>query len=345
MYVLALLAACAPDAAPPQTPPPPPMTLATEGPWFHGDTVSVRAFITAPFAPVRLWASTAPGVGCPGWLSPLCLDLRAPTQISAVNALDTGVAIFSFTVPDTAPVGTVFLQAAARQGAVRQKSGVQQVLVLDPAGDLDADGLRNDDEVDVFRTNPALADSDGGGRSDGDELLAGTSPLNAADDADSGSPCAIDFAWGYSTAGEAGLPRMYGPHGVSFDTGTAGLTGGALHGDPRGWNTYGGAPDEALAARLDLGHHTISLADPTPSGSVRVSAARGGDYTLEVTAYMGLRQVWREEVPMGASAPGELLQIDVPFERLRFDAIEAGVYDYVIDDLEYQATTPVVCAP
>lgn len=48
--------------------------------------------------------------------------------------------------------------------------------------DSDGDGLSDMDEIKQHGTNPNAADSDGGGKSDGQELEAGSNPLNAGDD-------------------------------------------------------------------------------------------------------------------------------------------------------------------
>jgi hypothetical protein len=47
-----------------------------------------------------------------------------------------------------------------------------------PGNDLDGDGLATADEVNVFGTNPTVTDSDGDGPDDGDEIAAGTDPLD-----------------------------------------------------------------------------------------------------------------------------------------------------------------------
>lgn len=43
--------------------------------------------------------------------------------------------------------------------------------------DYDEDELANVDEIDVYDTNPAVADTDGDGVNDGDEIHKGTDPL------------------------------------------------------------------------------------------------------------------------------------------------------------------------
>jgi len=48
--------------------------------------------------------------------------------------------------------------------------------VCDP--DDDNDGLSDDDEINVYGTNPMNADTDGDGYTDGQEVAAGTNPLN-----------------------------------------------------------------------------------------------------------------------------------------------------------------------
>jgi Bacterial TSP3 repeat len=50
-----------------------------------------------------------------------------------------------------------------------------------PPDDLDDDGLPTADEVSIYGTNVTVADSDGDGVRDGDEVAAGTDPLDQAD--------------------------------------------------------------------------------------------------------------------------------------------------------------------
>lgn len=51
-----------------------------------------------------------------------------------------------------------------------------------PGDDLDDDGLSTADEVGIYGTNVTVADSDGDGARDGDEVAAGTDPLDPAAD-------------------------------------------------------------------------------------------------------------------------------------------------------------------
>lgn len=53
--------------------------------------------------------------------------------------------------------------------------------LLGIADDADGDGLVDLDEIKFYGTDPYLADTDGDGRSDGDEIIAGTDPTDAAD--------------------------------------------------------------------------------------------------------------------------------------------------------------------
>jgi len=51
--------------------------------------------------------------------------------------------------------------------------------VFDPNSDVDVDGLTNIEEIERFWTDPMDSDSDSDGYSDGQEISAGTDPLDA----------------------------------------------------------------------------------------------------------------------------------------------------------------------
>jgi len=52
------------------------------------------------------------------------------------------------------------------------------------AGDTDADGLSNDDEINIYGTDPTNPDTDGDGLNDGAEVALGTNPLDEDTDGD-----------------------------------------------------------------------------------------------------------------------------------------------------------------
>ena len=58
------------------------------------------------------------------------------------------------------------------------------VFSIAPAGDDDGDGLSNADEIDVYGTDPLVADTDGDGLIDGAEVSIGSDPLDADTDDD-----------------------------------------------------------------------------------------------------------------------------------------------------------------
>jgi hypothetical protein len=66
--------------------------------------------------------------------------------------------------------------------AEESEPGQEPELPSLPLDDLDEDGLSTADEVNIHGTNVTVADSDGDGASDGDEVAAATDPLDPADD-------------------------------------------------------------------------------------------------------------------------------------------------------------------
>lgn len=81
------------------------------------------------------------------------------------------------------PDGTWFSPVPANQGQVRVRAtcvanGVSRSLRVVLLGD--SGGLSHGDEVNLYQTNPLLADSDGDGVADGLEIQAGSDPLDPA---------------------------------------------------------------------------------------------------------------------------------------------------------------------
>ena len=85
-----------------------------------------------------------------------------------------------FTDKQEVDAGTKPLDSASHPGAVANNpgggGGQEQGRV-----DTDQDGLFNDDETNVYGTNPNKADSDGDGRDDGQEVFDKTDPNNRFD--------------------------------------------------------------------------------------------------------------------------------------------------------------------
>ena len=76
---------------------------------------------------------------------------------------------------------TIPQQAPAPAPAVPQVPPPQQAPPPGQPNDRDSDGLFNADETDVYGTNPDVADSDGDGPDDGQEVFDGTNPLDPND--------------------------------------------------------------------------------------------------------------------------------------------------------------------
>lgn len=70
--------------------------------------------------------------------------------------------------------GTKPLDSASHPGATNGQAPAQN------RADTDKDGLFNDDETNVYGTNPNKADTDGDGRDDGQEVFDNTDPNNPA---------------------------------------------------------------------------------------------------------------------------------------------------------------------
>jgi hypothetical protein len=101
------------------------------------------------------------------------------------------------------------LLTAGLLGGLLAQRGARSALAAQPQRpDRDGDGLYDDDETDVYGTNPDVVDTDGDGAGDGEEVYVGTDPLVPNDDvgpaplacAQTGQSCAAaDCCLGYCT--------------------------------------------------------------------------------------------------------------------------------------------------
>jgi hypothetical protein len=149
---------------------------------------------TAAFA-ISTAASGAPA--CPPVLAPDCLGIPGPVQIVTTRPFSAGSATFSITVPTTVPLTQVWIQIPGIQGANKFLSPAVRAQLLTPTGDFDGDGVTNIEEALTFGTSPLLADTDGDGLDDGDEIGIGSNPLS--DDSDSDGLTDGDEAFVYGT--------------------------------------------------------------------------------------------------------------------------------------------------
>jgi hypothetical protein len=123
----------------------------------------------------------APGV-CPAQTAPNCLDLR-PIRVLGADLSDaSGVATLSPVVP---AIGLAQIEMQATTfGPGNVQSNSFFVTIHQAASDNDGDGLTAADEVSVWGTDPAVADTDADGLTDGTEASLGTDPLTADTDGD-----------------------------------------------------------------------------------------------------------------------------------------------------------------
>lgn len=96
-----------------------------------------------------------------------------------VDGVKAGTTEDVATIASPSLAGTHFVVATNAAGPV--VGGITEVTVLDAGPDTDSDGISDTDEINVFGTNPFLADSDGDGLNDYTELfITRTSPTSAA---------------------------------------------------------------------------------------------------------------------------------------------------------------------
>jgi hypothetical protein len=200
--LLVTLAACARpegDAALPVDQAGTPGTLnMVISPIVPGGPVTFRVTGATPNRPVYFLRSSAAQLNgfCPPATAPSCLDLRAPATLQfQVTANSSGVATLTVTVP-ALPLASVVWQSATLVAGAFNSSNVVTSTIYQPGTDTDGDGLTALDEVSVHGTDPGIADSDGGGVSDGAEVAAGTDPTDPADDSTSSALGIDDISTG-----------------------------------------------------------------------------------------------------------------------------------------------------
>ncbi len=153
--------------------------------WWSTFTTTITVSDATPGDTVALLFTGSPNgpQTCPPVMAPDCLDIDSPRMFGTEVADASGVATFSLVLPDPPPpVAEVELQAVVLLAVGADTSNTEVHPLQGLASDLDLDGLSLEDEVLVHGTDPEIGDTDGGGVNDGDEVLAGTSPLDPADD-------------------------------------------------------------------------------------------------------------------------------------------------------------------
>lgn len=103
-----------------------------------------------------------------------CGVLAEPVAETATEPVVTEAAVTEEVVTEEAATEPVVTEAVATEEPVTEEAATEEVGAVDS----DEDGLVDDDEIDVFGTDPALFDSDEDGLGDGDEVNAfETDPL------------------------------------------------------------------------------------------------------------------------------------------------------------------------
>ena len=153
---------------------------------IRGESVTLDAQLSVPLDNVNVFFVISSGLGsgiCPPILGGDCLDLAAPVTPRGPRRTTGGAASVSFT-SQMSTADIIAVQAVAiRSGAVLLSPPVVLEFV-DPV-DSDLDGLWDHEEADLG-TDPNLADTDGDGLTDGDEVQEhGTDPLSDDTDGDS----------------------------------------------------------------------------------------------------------------------------------------------------------------
>lgn len=167
---------------------PPNLFDLTVSPMVPGASFTLTATGVTPGKTVRFFRDIGTGPWCPAAIAPDCLDLssNAVEQFQA-TADPSGVATVTANLPSFVTLNAVNWQAAfviqpSGTGFEVGVSNLVSATIYAPGDDTDGDGLSALEEVDVYGTDPANPDTDGGGDDDGTEAVNGTDPLDPSDD-------------------------------------------------------------------------------------------------------------------------------------------------------------------
>jgi hypothetical protein len=194
---LALIGACAVDAAPEVTSDQPLFAEVQAGPPGAYGIDATPMVVGRPFT-LRITGVTpgqrafifrAPRIQtagfCPPPIAPDCLDLPAAQAFNQFNGLAnaSGQVVLSVTLPSVLGLTTVAWQGVSpTSGGGANTSPALLLPVHQLNSDLDGDNLTAQQEVDLFGTDPGAADSDGGSVDDDVEIANGTDPNDPGDD-------------------------------------------------------------------------------------------------------------------------------------------------------------------
>jgi hypothetical protein len=226
--------------------------------------------------------TSALGVGQPVTLSATATDPEDGDLTANITWRDAaGAALgsgptYTFT---TANVGEFTYRAEVRDSRGSPASASVTVRVVDPASaDDDRDGLTNGREA-TLGTNPALADTDGDTLSDGNEVdVRGTNALAADTDGDAMND-GVEVQWGFDPlVADASADR----DGDGFSN-LAELTAGT---SPTDANDYPGRPRFAILSATDR-HSSLVLSADQLSVSMTEAAQRGVRSDLSIAPGSG----------------------------------------------------------
>lgn len=318
---------------------------------FQGQAITLTAAFATPRQAVQFAASRRSVLDgyapvCPAAL-PACLDLSNPfVNLGPVNAGAGGAARRNVTVPPTAPEGPAYFQSAVVVAGAQEISNLHTMVILAVGSDYDGDGLLNEQEVNVYGTNPIVYDTDGGGVGDGDEINNGSDPFNPGDDLAGAGYCTAEFDQALQVFGEGVLPDNFYP-GLTFQfTLGFGLIGGLANGDSGNWSVAGSIPNAAMGNWDDGGQpNTYQFSAPLMDGTFELHLAGGAGPGINTEVLVeGLQNgvaIAAYVSTLSPAMPVETVPFSGPFDAFRFSLANAGMgagspYAYAIDNFIYR---------